>query len=353
VPRLAAILLSACMTSAAHAEINIGIAGPLSGPNAGFGAELRTGVAAAIAEVNKLGGINGEPLTLVEGDDNCDAKRAIEVARDFRTRDVRLVVGHFCSSATLAAAPIYAEGGILLITPAATAPDITMKNLWNVFRLTGRDDMQADMAAARIAASGETPDVLVFNDQQADTAALVLRFRNAVPQAKVITVKPGDIRLPSDATINTAAAAYLPLQSSDAATAARGLRKLKPTLSLYGPDYLQSETYGTRAAEASENTHATFLRDWATVADPRRSSALASNEGATLAAYAAVETFVAAAKARSVNDTRAMASWLAGGSEVDTIVGKIKFTASGDLQLQPYVWYQWRGGAFVPEGATN
>jgi ABC-type branched-subunit amino acid transport system substrate-binding protein len=159
--------------------------------------------------------------------------------------------------------------------------------------------------------------------------------------------------MPDDATISAATAAYVPLQSSDAAAAARGLRKVKPTLPLYGPDFLQSENYVTRAPEAAENTYATFLRDWAVVADPRRSAALPSNEGATLAAYAAVEVFVAAAKLRSVNDTRAMASWLTSGNEVDTIVGKIKFTASGDLAKQPYVWYQWRGGLFVPDGTKN
>jgi branched-chain amino acid transport system substrate-binding protein len=152
---LTVIFLSSCALSSAHADINIGIAGPLSGQNAGFGEELRTGVSAAIAEINRLGGINGENLALIAGDDNCDAKRATDVARDFRTKDVRLVVGHFCSSATLAAAPIYTEGGILVITPSATAPDITMKNLWNVFRLTGRDDMQADIAAQRISSSGQ------------------------------------------------------------------------------------------------------------------------------------------------------------------------------------------------------
>jgi branched-chain amino acid transport system substrate-binding protein len=353
VRRYAVILLSLCAASTAQADINIGIAGPLSGPNAGFGGELRTGVSAAIAEINKQGGINGESLVLVEGDDNCDPKRATDIAREFKTKDVRLVVGHFCSSATLAAAPIYAEGGILLITPSASSPDITMKNLWNVFRLTGRDDAQAEIAAQRIKTAGESAAVLMFNDQQADTSALVLRFRNALPQTKVLAVKPGDIRMPDDATINGATAAYLPLQSTDAASAAKGLRKVKPALPLYGPDYLQSEIFGTRAAEAAENTRATFLRDWATVADPRRASVLPTNEGSTLAAYAAVETFVAAAKARSVNDARAMASWLTGGNEMDTIVGKIRFTASGDLQQQPYVWYQWRGGAFVPESTTN
>jgi branched-chain amino acid transport system substrate-binding protein len=348
--RIAVIAALCWLATSAQAEIAIGIAGPFSGQNAAFGAELRNGVSAAIADVNKSGGINGEQLLLVEGDDNCDPKRAVDVANDFKSKDVRLVVGHFCSSASLAAAPIYAQSGILMISPAATGPDLTMKNLWNVFRLTGREDLQADLAAARITTAGEAANVVLINDQQADTAALALRFRNALPNAKVINVKPGDARLPVDLA---ASSAYLAVQSSDAAVVAKALRQKNATLPLYGPDFLQSENYGNRAEAAAENTHVTFLRDWITVADPRRASALPSIEGATLAAYAAVEVFVAAAKARSVNDSRAMAQWLSGGNEVKTIVGPIRFTASGDLQQQPYVWYQWRGGAFVPDAATN
>ena len=37
-----------------------------------------------------------------------------------------------------------------MITPSATLPEITNKSLWNVFTLTGRDDLQGAIAAARI-----------------------------------------------------------------------------------------------------------------------------------------------------------------------------------------------------------
>ena len=106
---LLGIVLAACVSLPAQADIAIGIAGPLSGPNAVFGAELRNGVSGAIAAVNAAGGVNGEQLALVEGDDACDTRRAGEVAKDFIAKDVRLVVGHFCSSASLAAAPAYAQ----------------------------------------------------------------------------------------------------------------------------------------------------------------------------------------------------------------------------------------------------
>ena len=344
-----ALLCTILFASSAHAEIMIGIASPLSGPNSAFGNELRVGATAAITAINAAGGINGETLTLVEGDDACDTKRAVETAKTFVGKDVRLVVGHFCSSATLAAAPTYANAGILMITPSATAPDVTSKNLWNVFRLTGRDDMQADLAAARIKSTGDASEVLLFTDQQADTAPLAKRLLAGLPNAKTINIKAGSAKLPDDAALLTASSAYLALQATDAGNIASDLKKLNPTISLYGPDLLQSEAYASKAGDAANATQISFLQDLATVADPKRLAALPSSEGATLAAYAAVETFAAAAKARNVNDSRAMAAWLSGGSEVSTIIGSIRFNAFGDLQKQPYIWLQWQGGALVPD----
>ncbi len=347
-----ALLCGIGFASPSQADILVGVAGPLSGQNAAFGNELRVGVTAAISAINATGGINGEKLALAEGDDACDSKRAVDVAKTFTTRDVRLVVGHFCSSATLAAAPTYAAAGTLVITPSATAPDVTGKGLWNLFRLTGRDDLQADLAVAKIKEAGEASEVLLFTDQQSDTAPLAKRFTTALPTAKTINVKAGTPKLPDDASVLTASAAYLALQSTDAGLVAAAIKKLNPTIALFGPDWLQSEAYGTRAGDAANGTRLSFLQDPVVVADPRRLTALPSTEGATLAAYAVVEAFIAAAKARNVNDSRAMAAWLSAGSDIPTIIGTIRFNATGDLQQQPYVWLKWQGGVLVPDSNT-
>ncbi len=344
-----ALLCTILFASPTHAEILIGIAGPLSGLNAAFGNELRVGATAAITALNLAGGINGETLALVEGDDNCDAKRALEVAKTFVSKDVRLVVGHFCSSASLAAAPSYAAAGILMIAPASTAVDLTSKSLWNVFRLTGRDDAQAELAATRIKSSGEGAEVLLITDQQAETAPLAKRFLATLPDAKSINIKAGSPKLPDDAGLLTATSAYLALQATDAGNIAGELKKLNPLIALYGPDLIQSEAFSTRAGNAATGTHVSFLQDLTTIADPKRLSALPTSEGATLAAYAAVEVFVTAAKARNVNDSRAMANWLSSGSDIATVIGTVRFNASGDLQKQPYVWLQWQGGTLVPD----
>jgi branched-chain amino acid transport system substrate-binding protein len=351
--RLITLLASALLFCApATAEIFIGIAGPTSGPNASFGNELRVGVNAAVAALNAAGGINGETLAVVEGDDACDSRRAADVAQQLIQKDVRMVVGHFCSSASMAAAPVYERAGVLMMTPSATFPELTAKSLWNVFRLTGREDLQADLAVAQIKASPNPVDVLLVTDGQFETTPLAKRFQQQLPTAKTITVKPGDIRLPDDTAVVISTSAYLALQSSDAAIAARGLKRLNPSIQIYGPDYLQSELYGVRVADAANGTQITFLQDFATIADPRRTATMASKEGATLASFAAVEAFKAAAVATNVNDGRAMARWLASGSTVDSVIGPLRFTNTGDLQNQPYVWYRWNNGTLTAEPKT-
>jgi branched-chain amino acid transport system substrate-binding protein len=346
---LTTLLFCCCFSLSAHSEILIGIAGPLSGQNAAFGNELRSGVAAAIATINAQGGINGEPLAIVEGDDACDAKRAIEVARTFVSRDVRMVVGHFCSSASLAAAPAYSNAGILMINPSVNAPDLTSKNLWNVLRLTGRDDAQADIAAARMKAEGQSSDVFLITDGQPDSAVLAKRFSESLPNAKIVTIKPGAIKLPDEPGLIVASTVYLALQPIDAADVANAIRKLNTSAIFYGPDLLQSESYGTRGEAAVDGTRITFLQDFVEIANGQKLNSLPQRDGVTVAAYAAVETFVAAAKANSVNDTRAISTWLKAGNAVPTIIGALRWNTSGDLQIQPYAWYRWQSGSLVLE----
>jgi branched-chain amino acid transport system substrate-binding protein len=72
-------------------------------------------------------------------------------------------------------------------------------------------------------------------------------------------------------------------------------------------------------------------------------------EGAALPSYAAVEAFVAAAKATDVNSGRAMADWLKGGSKVSTIIGDLQFDGRGDLAQQRFTWYRWSSGQFAED----
>ena len=68
------VALSLLFAGAAHAQIKLGVAGPITGANAAFGAQLTQGVQQAAEDINKAGGILGQRIEVELGDDVSDPK---------------------------------------------------------------------------------------------------------------------------------------------------------------------------------------------------------------------------------------------------------------------------------------
>jgi branched-chain amino acid transport system substrate-binding protein len=136
------IALSLLLAGGAHAQLKLAVAGPVTGANAAFGAQLTQGVQQAAEDINKAGGILGQKIEVEVGDDVSDPKQGVSVANKFVGDGVKFVVGHFNSGVTIPASDVYAENGVLFITPSATNPKITDRKLWDAFRTCGRDDQQ-------------------------------------------------------------------------------------------------------------------------------------------------------------------------------------------------------------------
>lgn len=131
------------------ASIKIGLAAPMSGDAAAYGEIIKDGAMMKIDEINAAGGINGKKLELVIGDERCDPKEAAAVAQNFVSNpEIVAIVGHVCSSAMLAAIPIYDVAGPAIISPTATNVNIgtASKNRWT-FRDVYRDDFQGSFMA--------------------------------------------------------------------------------------------------------------------------------------------------------------------------------------------------------------
>src|SRR4051795_13617452 len=104
----------------ANAQIKVGVAGPITGPNAAFGAQLKNGAEQAVEDINAKGGVLGQKLTLSTGDDVSDPKQGVSVANKLAGDGVKWVVGHFNSGVSIPASDVYSESGIIQITPAST-----------------------------------------------------------------------------------------------------------------------------------------------------------------------------------------------------------------------------------------
>ncbi|MEK8129266.1 ABC transporter substrate-binding protein [Paenibacillus filicis] len=116
-------------------DITLAVAGPMTGDGASYGKAFKNGAELAAAQFNAAGGYQGRQVKLVYGDDKNDPKEAANTAQKLASDSATLaVVGHWSSSATLAAIPIYNRSQIPMITPTGSHPDITKKeNTW-IFR---------------------------------------------------------------------------------------------------------------------------------------------------------------------------------------------------------------------------
>jgi len=133
---------------AASGKIVFGMVAPMTGDAADYGVQLETGVRLAIDEINAAGGINGQQVDLVICDDKCDPYEASLCAQKMTAdKSIFAVIGHVCSSCTLAGGPIYEKAGLTVMTVSSTNPEITQKGWKHVFRTIAHDGMQGPLMA--------------------------------------------------------------------------------------------------------------------------------------------------------------------------------------------------------------
>ncbi len=122
-------------TGLAKAEIKIGVFGPMTGDAAAYGQSERQAADLAIKQWNGKGGVLGQQISAVYGDDAGKPEQAVSVAQRLITRDgVLVLIGSISSPASLAASQVAAETQTPHIVVGGTAQKITTQgNKW-VFR---------------------------------------------------------------------------------------------------------------------------------------------------------------------------------------------------------------------------
>jgi branched-chain amino acid transport system substrate-binding protein len=98
------------------------------------------GLDLAVDEINAQGGIGGRRLRLVRVDDKESIDGGLRAAqRIVSDPDIVAVIGHLQSFISVPAAAIYDLGGVVMIAPAATDPELTTRGYRRVFRITFTD----------------------------------------------------------------------------------------------------------------------------------------------------------------------------------------------------------------------
>ncbi|MGN6459354.1 MAG: ABC transporter substrate-binding protein, partial [Achromobacter mucicolens] len=188
-PVIAALGVAAGLTfgAAAHAQtIKIGVVGPTTGAVTQYGDMVREGVDTAVERINAAGGVNGKKLETVVIDDGCEPKQGPNAANRVVNSKIGFVVGHVCSGATIAAADIYNNEGVVMVTPSATSPALTDgKNYEFIFRTIGRDDQQGPAAAKFILDKIKPKKVAVLHDKQSYGQGIATAVKNDLEKGGV------------------------------------------------------------------------------------------------------------------------------------------------------------------------
>ncbi|MGR2740590.1 ABC transporter substrate-binding protein [Billgrantia sp. Q4P2] len=120
---------SVAFAGVAQAEVKIGFIGGFTGPIESLTPPIFDGARLAVAQINEQGGIlGGQTLVMPNADTTCsDASAASNAAdRMVNTEQVTAIVGALCTGATVAAANSAAiPGGVVMVSPASTAPAVT------------------------------------------------------------------------------------------------------------------------------------------------------------------------------------------------------------------------------------
>lgn len=354
-----AFLIAAALASPASADIAIGTAGPMTGTFQIFGEEMQAGAARAVADLNARGGILGQPLTLEVGDDNCDATQATAVANQMIGKKIVFMAGHFCSFASMPAAAVYAQAGIVQISPASPYPQFTDQRAGpGVFRLCGRDEDQGKVAGAFLARRFGAKRIAFVDDRSAYGKALADATRKAMNEAGKKeefsdTYEAGArdfnelVSRLKDANIDVL---YIGGYHPDAALIAKEMRDQALHTVIVGGDDLLTEDYWRAAGDAADGTLLTFPPD--ARKNPEAANVVAAfrksgsePEGYTLCTYAAVQIWAAAAAAAGSTDLNKVAAAIAKGT-FKTVLGDVRFNEKGDATRPGYVLYVWHNGKY-------
>jgi branched-chain amino acid transport system substrate-binding protein len=110
----------------ANAQIKIGFQAPLTGFAATDGKSAKIAAEMAIEEINAGGGVLGQKLELIAYDDQAKSDQAIFTANKLIGEDgVKLVVNASYSASGRAAAPVFQNAGVVMISAFGVHPDIT------------------------------------------------------------------------------------------------------------------------------------------------------------------------------------------------------------------------------------
>ena len=364
---IAIVLAAALSAPTAHAEILIGVAGPMTGKNAWFGEQMERSAELAVADLNAKGGVLGEQVQLITADDFCDPGQAVAAARKLVSEGAVFVVGHYCSHASIPASEVYEAAGVLMISPASSNPALTELGRANVFRVQTRDDAVGIVAGNYLADHWPDEKIAILHDNTTfgkGVAELTKEQLNGrgLTEAIYRDYTPGKAEYGAEiAELQAAdvAVAFVGGYHTEIALMARTARDRGYPVRLIAGLNLATEEFGLIGGPGAEGTlfidnpDPRLRAEAAPVVERFRASGF-EPEGNTLLAYAAVQVWAQAVEAAGALDLDAVTLAMH-SRQFDTVLGPIGFDEKGDVTLQSPVVYVWHadGSYMIEQGGAK
>jgi branched-chain amino acid transport system substrate-binding protein len=352
-----ALFASSVFPGSAEADRVVAVVGPITGPQSENGLDYTGGVELAIDDINAKGGLLGQKLTYITVDDACDPDQAEAAAQQIISDPPAVVIGHYCSSCSIRAAPIYAKAHIVEISPTSTSPALTEMGIRSVFRMLGRDDNQGRTIAHRLAAwppdrIGVLDDGSLYGKELADIVRSELASHGIRPVVDE-SILPGAqsyegvIRRMADTRTE---AVFIGAYDLDIAVIAREVAAAKLSIAILASDALIAPSFWEAAGEAGEAAIFTYSPNPLDLQAGKKLIELAHQRGMELGgqavlSYASVQVWAEAVRQAKSFETAKVAAALHSG-EFATIIGTVRFDAKGDVVGSPseWLWYRWRAG---------
>ncbi|MDH6230033.1 branched-chain amino acid transport system substrate-binding protein [Mesorhizobium soli] len=355
----------AAQAARADDDITIAVAGPMTGQLATIGDQFKQGAEAAVKAINAKGGVMGRQLKLSIEDDVCDPKQAVSVANRIVANGIKFIDGHACSGSSIPASAVYAESGVLMMSPASSNPimtdDAAAKGWPTIMRLYTRDDAQGAFIGPWIAKKYAGKNVVILHDKSA--------YGQGVADAVRKTMNENGLKEVLYEGLNAGEKDYSALVTK--------LKGLKADVVYFGgyhpeaglmlrqsdeqgfkyqlimPDSIASPEFWQIAGPAGEGTMFVFPSD--PQAKPEAKEAVENiksggfvPEGFTLFSYSVIQAFAQGIERAGTDDPMKVAEVLKNGEPIHTVVGDVIFDEKGDFKNAAYDINQWHDGKYAP-----
>ena len=141
---------------------------PLSGSTSVTGESLRLGAQMKLEEEQAKFEELGYKLQFESYDDQSDPKKGVSNANIIvADESILAVVGHYNSGVAIPSSEVYNKYGLAMVSPGATATDLTDRGLKTVNRIVGRDDQQGPAASKFMVEELGAKNIFIIQDKTA------------------------------------------------------------------------------------------------------------------------------------------------------------------------------------------